>query len=401
MVGAFFNLVFRGLRHRPLRSWLTVLGIVIGIMLVVAILSISGGLKNIINRQLQMFGSDLLIILPGEETNVFLGLVGGQKFAYDDIKDLERIPGVKIAAPFDIGTLTAESNGEKKAVFVHSAPWTDLRPIFEESRGSMVVDGTWPKNETSNEVMLGFLAANNLFARKIRAGDEVIVQSKRLRVAGVFETTGNRDDDYSFYMSWDVFHLISGIKPGAMTAIVKVQPNQNMDLVARLIRFRLDKQKEVEAFTVLTPVRTMSIVGDIVGIVEMVLLIIAFVSLLVGAVGIMNTMYTSVLERTKQIGIMKAIGATREAILSLFLIESGVIGMIGGFLGVVLGLAVADGIGRVAEALGVHGLFFWSAVDYVGMAALLTFTFLVGIVAGFLPARTASLLEPAEALRYE
>ena len=290
MLNDFLRLTFKGIRYRPLRSWLTVIGIIIGIMLVVIILSLSGGLKNIVNKQLQMFGSDLLMILPGEESNIILGFVGGQKFNYADITDLGRIPGVKVAAPFDVGTLNAEVKGEKKAVFVHSSRWDVLRPIFEESMGVALSDGAWPKAEDSNEIMLGYLAANTLFKTKVRAGDEIIIQSKRLRVAGVFQTMGNRDDDNSFYMSWDLFHLISGVKPGAMTAIVRVEQGYSADLVARMVRFELQKQKEVEEFTILTPVKTTAIVGNIIGVVELVLVIIALVSLLVGAVGIMNTM---------------------------------------------------------------------------------------------------------------
>ena len=401
MFKSFLLLTFKGIRYRPLRSWLTVIGIVIGIMLVVVILSLSGGLKNIINKQLQMFGSDLLMVLPGEESNVVLGLVGGQKFDYTDITDLARVPGVKVAAPFDVGTLNAEFNGEKKAVFVHSSRWDVLRPIFEESMGTALAEGAWPKAEDSNEIMLGYLAANTLFKSKVHVGDEIIVQSKRLRVAGIFETMGNRDDDNSFYMSWNLFHLISGIKPGAMTAIIRVEPGYNVDLVARQIRFALEKQSVVENFTILTPVKTTAIVGNILGVVEMTLVIIAFVSLLVGAVGIMNTMYTSVLERTKQIGIMKAVGASRDAIMSLFLIESGIIGLVGGFLGIVLGLLAGYGIGLVGQNLGVAGLFSWASIDYFELLVILIFTFVTGVLSGLLPARAASRLEPAEALRYE
>ncbi len=401
MFKAFLALTFKGIRYRPLRSWLTVIGIIIGIMLVVIILSLSGGLKNIINKQLQMFGSDLLVVLPGEESNVVLGLFGGQKFDYLDITGLARIPGVEVAAPFDIGTLNAEFDGEKKAVFVHSSRWDVLRPIFEQSMGTVLAEGSWPKDEDSNEIMLGYLAANTLFKNKVHAGDEIIVQSKRLRVAGIFETMGNRDDDNSFYMSWNLFHLISGTKPGAMTAIIRVAPGYNVDLVARQVRFQLQKQKVVEQFTILTPVRTTAIVGNILGIVEMTLVIIAFVSLLVGAVGIMNTMYTSVLERTKQIGIMKAVGASRDAILSLFLIESGIIGLVGGFFGIVLGLAVSYGIGLAAVNFGVPDLFNWGSVDYFELLVILIFTFVTGVLSGLLPARAAARLEPAEALRYE
>lgn len=401
MFKAFLALTFKGIRYRPLRSWLTVIGIIIGIMLVVVILSLSGGLKNIINKQLQMFGSDLLMVIPGAESNIVLGLVGGQKFAYGDIKDLERLPGVKTAAPLDIGTLNAEFRGEKKAVFVHSSRFDVLRPIFEESMGTALADGAWPKDENSNEIMLGYLAANTLFKNKVRTGDEVIIQSKRLRVVGIFETMGNRDDDNSFYMSWDLFHLISGIKPGALSAVVRVEPGADPDLVARQVRFELGKQKVVEEFTILTPARTTAIVGSIIGAMELVLVIIALVSLIVGAVGIMNTMYTSVLERTKQIGIMKAVGASRDAIMSIFLIESGIIGLVGGLLGILFGLIVSYFIGLVAGNFGISNLFIWAAIDYFELFVILIVTFITGVLSGVLPARAASRLEPAEALRYE
>lgn len=400
MLKDFFLLTFKGIRYRPLRSWLTVIGIVIGIMLVVIILALGSGVTGVINKQLQMLGSDLLIILPGKETNIVIGFVGGQKFKYTDVMDLERIPGVRMAAPFDVGTLNAEFEGEKKAVLVHSSRWDRLRPIFEESVGAKIYKGAWPTDELSNEVVAGYLVANSVFRNKMQSGDEIIVQSKRLRVAGILQKMGTEDDN-SLFMSWDLYHAISGAKPGAMTAMVKVQPNENLDLVARQIRFQLEKQKEVKDFTILTPKKTTQIVGSILSIVELVLVIIAFVSLVVGAVGIMNTMYTSVLERTKQIGIMKAVGASRDAIMTLFLVESGMIGLVGGVLGILLGLLVGFLIGTFAERLGAPGLFSLASLDYFQMFVIIVITFITGVISGILPARQASRLEPAEALRYE
>ena len=401
MLKDFLLLTFKGIRYRPLRSWLTVIGIIIGIMLVVIILSLSGGLRNIINQQLQMFGSDLLIIMPGKETDIIVGMMGGQKFNYTDVMDLERLPGVRIVAPFDIGALNAEYKGEKKAVFVHSSRWDRIRTIFEESRGAQMVNGAWPTDEEANDVVLGYLAANSLFKNKIRVGDEIILQSKRLRVAGILEKMGEQNDDNSFYMSWDMFHMVAGTKPGVLTVFVKAAPGYDINLVARQIRFELEKQKEVEDFTILTPVKTTAIVGNIIGAVELVLVIIALVSLIVGAVGIMNTMYTSVLERTKQIGIMKAVGASRDAIMSLFLIESGIIGLVGGFLGIVLGLAASWAIGIAGASYGAAGLFSFASVDYFELFVILIITFITGVLSGLLPARAASKMEPAEALRYE
>ncbi|MEK7066661.1 MAG: ABC transporter permease, partial [Patescibacteria group bacterium] len=117
--------------------------------------------------------------------------------------------------------------------------------------------------------------------------------------------------------------------------------------------------------------------------------------------GIMNTMYTAVLERTKQIGIMKAVGATSDMILGLFLFESGLIGAVGGISGIIFGIFASAVIGELAKTAGINGLFSWASLDYLGLASVFVLTFIVGIVAGYLPARQASKMEPAEALRYE
>jgi putative ABC transport system permease protein len=401
MLKEFFVLTFKGISHRPVRSWLTVLGIVIGIMLVVVIFTLSAGVKNAIGKQLQQFGNNLLIILPGKETGILTGIFGGQKFKFDDIIDLENISGVKLALPVDAGTLNADFDGEKKAVFIHSSRLDRLRAIFEGSRGVKMWRGDWPKDERSNELVLGYLAGNSLYKKDVKVGDEIIVQSKIFRVAGILELMGDKNDDNSFYMSWEIFHLISGTKPGVMSAIVAVLPGQDINLMARQIRFQLEKQNEVNEFTILTPGKTNQIIDGILKSVEFILIVIALVSLVVGAVGIMNTLYTSVLERTKQIGIMKAVGASNDAIMSLFLIESGIIGLVGGIVGILSGLFLSYVIGFLAEKSGFPGLFSAESIDYLQLFVILIITFITGVLSGILPARQASRLQPAEALRYE
>ncbi|KKP99040.1 MAG: hypothetical protein US71_C0001G0014 [Parcubacteria group bacterium GW2011_GWD2_38_12] len=401
MLKNFIILILKGVRHRPIRSWLTILGIIIGVMLVIMILSLSAGVQNAISSTLQMFGSDLIIIFPGKETNPIAGILAGQKFKEQDIMDLENIEGVDSVAPMTIGTLNVDFKGEKKSVAFHASYWDKMKSIFEESRGVKLEIGAWPQNEDANEVVLGYLAANSLFKNKIQAGDEIIVQSKRLKVSGIMARLGIQEDDNSMYMSWNMFHNISGLKPGVMSALVRVVPGGNIEFIAQQIRFQLQKQEVVRDFSVLSPEKAGRIVGDILSIVELVLLLIAMVSLLVGAVGIMNTIYTSVLERTKQIGIMKAIGASSESILMLFLIESGVIGIIGGVLGVVVGIIFAWIAGFIASRFGINGLFSFASLDFFGFFAILIITFITGIVSGILPARQAAKMEPAEALRYE
>jgi putative ABC transport system permease protein len=401
MTGGFFQLIFRGLRFRPLRSWLTILGIVVGIMLVAIILALGNGVQQAVQGTLQMFSPDLIVILPGKETNPILSLVGGAKFRTSDILDLESIEGIKFVMPVETGVVTAEYRGEKQSVLLHSQNWAEYIEILEESEGGKLSIGSYPTSDDANEIILGSSAAKTLFRNPVRLGDEIIMKSKRFTVVGIAETQGEQTHDSAIFISFDAFKALTGNPEATYSALVKVLPTADPKYVAQEIRYQLAKQSVVQDFTIMTPDKATSLVGNVLNLIEIFLMIIALVSLMVGGIGIMNTMYTSVFERTKQIGIMKAIGATREAILMLFLIEAGIIGTIGGFFGIVLGFISADIIGRLAASAGVPGLFTWAGVDYVGALALLVFTFIVGILAGFLPARAAARLEPAEALRYE
>lgn len=397
----FLLLTLKGIRYRPKRSWLTILGIVIGIMLVVIILSLGSGIQNSIAKAMQMFGSDLIVIMPGKETNPFMAFLGGQKFRESDLMPLEEIEGVEFILPRDFGMLNIEYKGEKKSILGHAAPWHGMANILEKMQGIDLESGKWPTDDKAREVVLGYMTAKNLFKTPIKLNDEIIVKSKRMKVVGTISEIGNQMDDNILYLSLDVFRDLTGSRGGAVSALAKTAPDANKDLIAKQIKFQLSKQDVVREFSVLTPEKAGRLVSDVLTIVELALVMIALISLLVGAVGIMNTMYTSVLERTKQIGVMKALGASSESILSLFLIESGMIGLVGGVFGILLGLGIAFVIGLAAGELGVKGLFLFASLDFLGLLVILLITFITGVVAGVLPARTAARMEPAEALRYE
>lgn len=397
----FLRIISHGLRYRGLRSWLTVLGIVLGIMLVVIIIALGNGVQRQVQQSLRVFGPDLIAVFPGKENNLLLGMVGGARFQTTDLEDLSTIPGVDFSMPVDQGVVTAEYKGDKQSVLLHAQNWEHYIEIVEESEGQKLKAGRYPSGDDVSEVAIGYSTAETIFHSQIHVGDDIILKAKRFTVVGIFESLGEQNHDSAVFISYDAFRSVTGNQNTALSAIVRVLPDADPKIVAQEVRHQLAKQSVVEDFTVLTPDKANALVDNVLGVIEIALMIIALVSLAVGGVGVMNTMYTSVLERTKHIGVMKAIGATHETIITLFLIESGAIGMIGGFLGIILGLLAASGIGAIAANLGVRGLFSWSSIDYVGMAALLTFTFIIGIIAGFLPARAAGKLEPAEALRYE
>ena len=221
-----------------------------------------------------------------------------------------------------------------------------------------------------------------------------------MKIVGYVSEIGNQMDDNTVYLSMDIFRNLTGIKGGAGSAFAIIDSGADINLIAKQIKFSLSKQEVVRDFSVITPEKAGRLVGNVLSIVELILIVIAGISLLVGAVGIMNTMYTSVLERTKQIGVMKAIGASDDAILSLFLIESGMIGLVGGILGIIFGIIVSYLIGSLAVKFGAGNLFSFASLDFLGLFVILIITFITGIISGVLPARSAAKMEPAEALRY-
>ncbi len=401
MLKNFFLLTLKSVRHRPVRSWLTIIGIVIGVMLVVTILSLGSGVKNIVGQTLQRFGSDLIIVFPGKDTNPVAGFASRLRFRVSDLEALEQINGVKFVVPMDVASLATEYKGDKKSVMIHAAPWKRMSAVLESSQGVRLAHGRWPTNDDNNEIVVGYKTAHSLYKKRVDVGDDILLKSKRMKVVGVVSEIGVQMDDNLIYVSMKVFHQLSGSKSGATTALVKVVPGSNVEVVSRQIRHQLEKQQTVTDFSILTPAKASQIVGDVLSTIEIALMFIGLVSLLVGAVGIMNTMYTSVLERTRQIGVMKAVGATRDEILSLFIIESGMIGLIGGIFGVLFGIITAFLAGLAAAQFGIRGLFsFWS-LDFVGFLVVLIVAFLTGLVSGILPAKQAADMEPAEALRYE
>jgi len=401
MLKTFFPLVLKSIRYRPIRSWLTIFGIVIGIMLVVIILSLGNGIKNTIKGALQAFGSDSIIILPGKETNPLLGILGGQKFKEKDLMDLEQIEGVKFVVPMDYGMANVEYRGEKKAVLLHAANWKNYTQVLESFQGIKLEEGQWPEDEITSRAVLGYVTTRELFQKKVAVGDEIIIKSKRFIVSGTMSRIGEQMVDSVIFISTDLFRELTGSRSGAGSAFVKIEPGVPIDIVAKQIRYQLSQQEVVRDFTLLTPEKAGRLAGSVLSIVELILIVVALISLVVGAVGIMNTMYTSVLERTKQIGVMKAIGASNDAILSLFLIESGMIGIVGGILGIIFGILAAYIISLVADSFGIRGLFSFASLDFFGFVVILIITFITGVISGALPARRAAKMEPAEALRYE
>jgi putative ABC transport system permease protein len=401
----FFKLGFKNLKNRKLRSWLTMLGIFIGIAAIIALLSLGQGLSNSINEQFEQMGRDKIMVTPGQG----LGLDGsaGQVILTEDDKDLvDGIIGVDITSGFLYKAIPVKYKTEQQTVFVMGVYTTGEEiEVVKSMQSWEILEGRELSKTDRYKALVGCLYAQDekIYSKSISLKENIEILGQTFRVIGFMSCVGNNQDDSNVYIPMDIARELFE-EPDKMDMLfVKVKPGFSPQLVADKIITKMRRDRDLkegeENFAVQTSEQLIEVFGSILAIIQIVLVGIAGISLLVGGVGIMNTMYTSVMERTREIGIMKAIGARRRYILALFLIESGLMGAVGGVIGVIFGLMIAFTVEFIAKTSGFVYLNVqispWLVLFGVG------FAYIVGSVAGILPAIKAIKMQAVDALHFE
>ncbi len=399
----YIKIAVRSLRTRRLRSWLTMIGVVIGVFLIMSLLSLSGGIKTAVLSQLRMMGKDLIMIMPGELTNIATTFAGGLELTNNDIEAIKKTEGIDAVVPMTYKGEVIRYRGEKKTVLLCGVPMDESLDILKTDMGFKLIKGRWPI-PGKREILVGFFVPKDIFPG-MKTGTKITLKGKQFEVAGILKSLGNKQDDSQTYIDLDIYREITGEREGAQMAMAKVKPGYLTDEVVENIKESLEenrkrkKGEDLPPYTVISSEKMTDIVGNIMTLIQVAIFGFASIAIVVGGIGIMNTMYTSVRERIREIGIMKAVGARNKTITAIFLIESGFFGLFGGLGGVILGL----GLAKIIEIYAQTQYFFLLKASITPQLILfgLAFSFLVGCISGYLPARSASKLNPADALRYE
>lgn len=403
-VKEYFKIAFKSLTTRKMRSWLTTVGIAIGVFLIVSLLSLSQGLRGAVSQQLGKMGKDLITILPGDASNIIASLTG-EKLSEDDIKTIKKTDGVDAVVPINHTSITARHRDEKKTVMIYGNDWRNAMDIYKNDMGWSVNYGRWPI-PGKNEVVIGSIVAGEMFPA-IKTGSELVMKGRKFEVVGILNSVGEKQDDSMIGVDLNIFKSLTGEREGARMAFVKMKAGYLPDNVVNNLKKELEdnrkrrigERESDSSYTILTSEKIADIVGNIMGVIQAVIIGFASIAIIVGGIGIMNTMYTSVSERVKEIGILKAIGAKKSTIILIFLIESGIFGMLGGVGGTLLGMAFAKTIETYFQF---HPIFYLKADVGIGLILFsIAFSFLIGCASGYFPARTAAKLNPVDALRYE
>lgn len=399
LLDGYFRLVSHSLLHRRLRASLTIVGIVIGISIVLTLVFLGNGLQKSIAGQLQQFGTDLIFNLPYDASNPFGGALSGGKFTRDDVEAAEDVEGVLRVMPIvSAYQITATFRGDAKTVSIEARPRDLIQGFLVESLGIELAEGRWMGSDDAREMVLGATIAEKGFREPVRVGDAIDFRGRRVTVTGILAPFGDRTRDNMALMTLGLFRSLTDVRDEYDGMLVKIENGRDIEEVGRGLEDAFAGQEDLEEFSVLTPAASQQIVGNVVGTVQSALFLIASVAVVVAGIGVMNTMYTSVLERTREIGVMKSVGAKGWHVMLVFVMESMLLGGLGGLLGTLGGGGLALLVAAVARARGFD--FFAASIDLPTIAFVLVFTMAVGILAGILPAREAARKRPVEALRY-
>ncbi|MDD3127570.1 MAG: ABC transporter permease [Candidatus Izemoplasmatales bacterium] len=395
MIYDLFNEAIKNLSRSGIKTYLTLLGIIIGIAAIVSLVSIGSGLGMAVEQQLDQLGGKTIFVIPGGFQNIRI------KLNETDISNFESIRNVESVVPVYSTSAILEFNGEKINVSVNATDSGD-KTLFENTGFFNVKEGRDFTRNESGSILLGSEIAENYFEKKIEIKKLVKINGKDFRVIGILKPLpqsfgGGPDPGNTVLMSLDAFKRIStNLNPTII--FINATDKESVPQVVDDIKDYSDKKYGDKSVNVLRSDNLLETINSLLDMITMFILSLAGISLIVGGIGIMNAMITSVLERTKEIGTLKALGASNNKILTLILIESALIGLIGGIIGILLGFGLAE----VIAIIGTQSGFALIAVkSYEIIFGALAFSMIIGMVSGFYPASRAANLDPVEALRYE
>lgn len=388
-------------RRNKVRTFLTSLGILIGVSSVVLLMALGLGFKEYIRQQFENLGTNLIIVMPGKilEGGSFSSSsessLTGARFDEKDISRLKRIDGLSYVVPVFLKTVKASGN-ESSEIGDLFATTSDIFTVRNLEAESGIVFEREDDEKKAKNVVIGPKIANKLFGSTDNAvGRTLKVENVAFKVIGVLKSKGGGgfggpDFDSFIYMPFRSALPFNSDKK-IFTIYLMARDENQIPQLKEDVKKLLEKNYDKDDFSVLEQNEILNAVSSIFAMLNSILVAIAAISLLVGGVGIMNIMFVSVMERTKEIGIRRAIGATRKDILFQFLMESIALSLIGGIMGLILSFITVTVIQR----------FFPAFIDYFSVMIALTVSSVIGILFGIIPSRHAAYLTPVEAIRYE
>lgn len=385
-------LVFKDFKHKKFSSFLTLFAISLGILTIFMIFILSVSFETSIEKQFEQFGSNRLYVSPADAS---FGS-GQTKKDFDDsvVKFIESKPYVDEVYKYYLKTVELKFSNEVQAKALFGL---DISEDYFKDVGIEIDKGRIPKSNEKYSVLLGPKVAEDLFDKEMEVGSNIYVEGVKFKVVGILESVGNSEDDSNIYVNIDTLRDLTDGGDLVSFIDVAIILGEDVKLAEENLKIALDNRLGEDRVAIITPAQILDQLGSILDIVKYSLGGIALVSLLVGALGIINTMFVIVTEKVKDIGILKSIGASNASILFLFAFQAGFYGFLGGVLGLIFGVMLSFVFESGLQSSGFG--FFEIQIDTIIVLGLLAFSFFIGVVAGLLPSYKASKMNIVEALR--
>jgi len=397
-IGELVRVALSNLNRQGLRSYLTLIGVIIGIAAIVTILSLSDGLNNAVTAQFEKLGTNSIFIFPAATSS---GINTNLKTIKDsELKKIKGLPEIsEVLAPV-MSQGTVEFNRKKAKLSIIGSNPKEAKSW--ESVG--FVELAEGREFESKDVFVALVGADvhEVFGKEIKVRDRIVIEGRSFRIISLTKKTsqsfgGGPNTNNTIFIPEKAFKQIFE-QNEPVFALARATSKDNVIKAQEKIEriFERSYGKDQKEFQIQSSQQLLDQVNQVLGLIGLFLVGIAAISLLVGSIGIMNTMIMAVMERTKEIGVMKAIGATNELVLGMFVLEAGFIGLVGGIIGTTVGYLIAFAVGFIAEQMNFALIV---RLDFALIAGALLFAMLVGMLSGAYPARNAAKLDPVEALR--
>jgi putative ABC transport system permease protein len=389
----------KNLRRAGIRTFLTLIGVVIGIAAIVALLSVGAGVTATFEEQFESLGSNTIMIAPGDAFNMQSNTT--VEITDSDTRFIKNLSTVDDVIKEYASPVAVKFNNETKSSVFFTIDEEGFE--FFKSTDFVTLDsGRWVEPGESSAIMISSGLAETSFDREINLRKQININGKDFKVVGIFKLSAMMSG-MAGGGGGMILTTIDGYERVFETAnlvemMVKTTNTEVVDKAKEDIEEYFEDKYGKRSMTILTSEQAIEQFTMILGMLTIFIVGIAGISLVVGGLGIMNAMVTSVMERTREIGLYKAIGASNQKVLTIFLLEAAFIGLIGGIIGVLLGLAGAELITIIANQMNFP---ITSVLVPEIIIGALAFSLIVGMVSGFYPALRASRLDPVEALRYD